>query len=132
MKSELVLWLEAKVKAAETIKAEAVKLNTPTGIAYWTGEINAYEAVLNQVSWIENDKRPQTIVIVNGRPVRVRTLDLGYEEILNLAFDPPQDALYSMTYARAAGPKPEGTMSPGDRVPIQEKTIFNAAITSGA
>lgn len=76
--------------------------------------------------------KPITI-IVNARPKTVTQRELGFREVVALAFDNPvfnNTIIYTVTYKRAEGNKPEGTMvDGGEPVRVKEGTIFNVART---
>jgi len=71
-------------------------------------------------------------VIVNGRPKVVTQKELTFDEVVALAFDSPptgQNIVFTVTYRRGEGNKPEGTMVEGETVKIKEGMIFNVTAT---
>jgi hypothetical protein len=71
-------------------------------------------------------------IIVNGRPKTIMQRELSFREVVALAFENPvfSDAIiYTVTYKRGHGEKPEGTMVDGDDVRVKEDMIFNVART---
>lgn len=71
-------------------------------------------------------------IIVNGREKVVTKDELSFDEIVALAFDNPPTGPYivfTITYRRGHGHKPEGTLLPGETVKIKEGMIFNVTAT---
>lgn len=82
------------------------------------------------------DKKDQPIdaitIIVNGRPKPVTQKELSFEEIVQLAFPgsvPNDTTVYTITYKRGHGHKPEGTLVAGEVVKVKEGMIFNVTAT---
>ncbi|NUR31441.1 MAG: Hsp70 family protein [Catenulispora sp.] len=71
-------------------------------------------------------------VFVNGRAKVVNTSEIGFEELVKLAFEHPPAGAYvtfTVTYSRAAGERPQGSLTEGSHVRIQDGTIFNVTAT---
>lgn len=71
-------------------------------------------------------------VIVNGREKVVTKKEMSFSEIVALAFDSPPmgpNIVFTVTYRRGEGNKPEGTMVDGDTVKIKDGMIFNVTAT---
>ena len=71
-------------------------------------------------------------VIVNGRKKVVRVETLTFNEVVALAFDPVPSGpnwVFTITYRRGHGNKPEGTLRPGESVKVKEGMIFNVTAT---
>ena len=71
-------------------------------------------------------------IIVNGRQKLVSTRELSFDQIVVLAFDnPPADenTIFTITYRRGDGKKPEGTLVKGEIVKVKEGMIFNVTST---
>lgn len=71
-------------------------------------------------------------IIVNARPKVVTKKELSFAEIIALAFDnPPQgpNIVFTVTYRRGEGQKPEGGLVEGETVRIKEGMIFNVTAT---
>ena len=71
-------------------------------------------------------------VIVNGREKVVRASELTFDEVVALAFDPVPSGpnwVFTITYRRGHGNKPEGTLRPGESVKVKEGMIFNVTAT---
>lgn len=83
------------------------------------------------------DERPEDHpreyeVIVNGRRKVVDQRELSFDVAVRLAFDPPpvgENVVITVTYSRAAGPRPAGTLTEGQTVKIKEGTVFNVTAT---
>jgi hypothetical protein len=72
-------------------------------------------------------------IIVNGRQKVVTVKELSFSDIVALAFDNPSTGpttVYTITYRRGHGDKPEGTLSEGQTVKIKEGMIFNVTATN--
>jgi hypothetical protein len=71
-------------------------------------------------------------IIVNGRNRVVTKRELSFAEVVALAFDPVptgQNIVFTITYRRGEGHKPEGTLVEGETVKIKEGMIFNVTAT---
>ena len=71
-------------------------------------------------------------VIVNGRPKEVTSKEASFEEIVALAFsNPPSgtNVLFTVTYRRGEGNKPEGSLVAGEDVKLKDGMIFNVTAT---
>ena len=71
-------------------------------------------------------------IIVNGREKVVSTKELSFTDIVTLAFDNPptgQYIVFTVTYRRGHGNKPEGTLVEGDTIKIKKGMIFNVTAT---
>ena len=74
----------------------------------------------------------QYTIIVNGRQKVVTSKELSFDEVVALAFDNPptgQNIIFTITYRRGEGNKPEGTLVEGETVKIKEGMIFNVTAT---
>jgi len=72
-------------------------------------------------------------IIVNGREKVFSEKKISFDEVVILAFgsvstDP--NVVYTITYKRGQGNKPEGTMVKGDEVTVKEGMIFNVTATN--
>lgn len=73
-----------------------------------------------------------TTIIVNGRPKEVTAEELSFVEVVRLAFDDAvfnETTIYTVTFKRGQGNKPEGTLVEGESVKVKEGMIFNVART---
>ena len=71
-------------------------------------------------------------IIVNGRRKVVSAKEMSFAEIIALAFDNPPTApniVFTVTYRRGVGNKPEGTLVDGETVKIKEGSIFDVTST---
>lgn len=71
-------------------------------------------------------------IVVNGRQKSVTKKELSFAEVVALAFDNPPtgpNILFTVTYRRGEGNKPEGTSVEGDTVKIKDGMIFNVTAT---
>lgn len=71
-------------------------------------------------------------IIVNARPKEVTAKELSFAEIVALAFDSPpagENIVFTVTYRKGEGNKPEGTLVEGDTVKIKDGMIFNVTAT---
>ena len=71
-------------------------------------------------------------IIVNGRQKEVTAKELSFAEIIALAFDNPPtgpNIVFTVTYRKGEGNKPEGTIVEGDTVKIKDGMIFNVTAT---
>jgi hypothetical protein len=79
-----------------------------------------------------DDKNKDITIIVNGRQKVVAKKDLSFAEIVALAFENPptgSNIVFTVTYRRGEGNKPEGTMVEGETVKTKEGMIFNVTAT---
>ncbi len=71
-------------------------------------------------------------IIVNGRQKVVADKEISFAEIVALAFDNPPtgpNIVFTITYRRGHGNKPEGTLVEGEPVKVKEGMIFNVTAT---
>lgn len=71
-------------------------------------------------------------IIVNGRQKTVAERELSFAEIVALAFDNPptgENIVFTITYRKGEGNKPEGTIVDGETVKIKNGMIFNVTAT---
>jgi hypothetical protein len=71
-------------------------------------------------------------IVVNGTQKSVAKDDLAFDEIVRLAFETPpfgENTLFSITYRRGHGNKPEGILAPGESVKVKEGMIFDVTAT---
>lgn len=77
-------------------------------------------------------KAKQYEVIVNGRQKVVSADELTFDEVVALAFDPVPGGpnwVFTITYRRGHGNKPDGTLQSGESVKVKEGMIFNVTAT---
>lgn len=71
-------------------------------------------------------------IIVNAQEFEVSKGDLSFDEVVNLAFPGgPRGGnwVYTVTYRRGHGQKPEGSLVPGGEVKVKDRMIFNVTQT---
>lgn len=69
-------------------------------------------------------------IIVNGREKTVTAKEMSFAEIVALANLPTgPNIVYTVTFKRGHGNKPEGTLVDGEVVKIKEGMIFNVTAT---
>lgn len=90
-------------------------------------EIQATEQA-NKQDDKERDK--QFTIIVNGREKVVTTKEISFAQVVALANLPSgPNIVYTVTYRRGEGNKPEGTLVEGETVKVKEGMIFNVTAT---
>lgn len=81
----------------------------------------------------DKDKPKKEItIIVNGREKTVGGKEIGFDELVKLAFDNPPTGefiCFTITYRKAEGSKHEGTLEEGGTVKSKNGTIFNVTAT---
>jgi hypothetical protein len=71
-------------------------------------------------------------IIVNGTQKTVQKDDISFDEIVSLAFENPpygENTLFTVTYRRGQGNKPEGILAPGESVKVKDGMIFDVTAT---
>ncbi|MBD2512708.1 multiubiquitin domain-containing protein [Nostoc sp.] len=71
-------------------------------------------------------------IVVNARQKVVTAKELSFTEIVALAFDNPPtggNIVFTLTYRKGEGNKPEGTLVEGETVKIKDGMIFNVTAT---
>lgn len=84
------------------------------------------------MSNLHQEKNKEYSIVVNGRQKTVTTIELSFAEIVALAFDNPpsgQNVLFTITYRKGHGNKPEGTLIDGEVVKVKDGMIFNVTAT---
>jgi hypothetical protein len=80
----------------------------------------------------DKDKDKNITIIVNGRQKVVSAKELSFAQVVALAFDTPptgQNIVFTVTYRKGEGNKPEGTMVEGDEVKVKDGMVFNVTAT---
>lgn len=80
----------------------------------------------------KDSKNREVTIIVNGREKTVTDKELSFEEIVDLAFDSPPsgpNVVFTITYRRGHGHRPEGSLKPGETVRVKDGMIFNVTAT---
>lgn len=71
-------------------------------------------------------------IVVNATQKTVQKDDITYDEVVRLAFETPpygENTLFSVTYRRGHGNKPEGILATGESVKVKEGMIFDVTAT---
>jgi hypothetical protein len=74
----------------------------------------------------------EVTIIVNARPKVVTAKEMSFADIVTLAFDSPptgENIVFTVTYRKGEGNKPEGTLVEGETVKIKDGMIFNVTAT---
>jgi hypothetical protein len=74
----------------------------------------------------------QFTIVVNAREKTFTGREISFNQVVELAFgsvSPNPNIVYSVTYKRGEGNKPEGSMEKGDTVKIKDGMIFNVTQT---
>lgn len=76
------------------------------------------------------DRKKQATIIVNGRPFQVAKDEISFEEVVRLAnLVSGPNIIYTVTYDRGHGNKPQGSLVAGGSVMVKEGMIFNVTAT---
>lgn len=73
-----------------------------------------------------------TTIIVNARQKEWAEKEITFEQVVQCAFESPpygDNTIFTVTYNRGHGDKPQGTMVDGDSVKVKEGMIFNVTAT---
>lgn len=76
--------------------------------------------------------KKEVMIVVNGTELTVEKDMLCFEEVIRLAYDNPpygENTLFSVTYRRGNGNKPDGSLTCGECVKVKERMIFDVTAT---
>lgn len=79
-----------------------------------------------------SDHDKDITIVVNGREKIVTGKELSFAQLVALAFDTPptgENIVFTITYRRGQGEKPEGSLVEGETVKIKKGMIFNVTAT---
>lgn len=78
------------------------------------------------------ENKKEVTIIVNGREKQFPKEEISFAEVVALAFDTPHspDTMYTVSYRRGHGNKPEGTLVEGQSVKVKDGMIFNVTATN--
>jgi hypothetical protein len=79
-----------------------------------------------------SDHDKDITIVVNGREKTVTGKELSFAQLVALAFDTPptgENIVFTITYRRGQGEKPEGSLVEGETVKIKKGMIFNVTPT---
>lgn len=72
----------------------------------------------------------EVTVIVNGRPKVVTTKELSFADVVTLSGLPTgPNIVFTVTYTRGEGHKPQGTLVEGQTVKVKNGMVFNVTAT---
>jgi hypothetical protein len=80
----------------------------------------------------KHDHDHETEIVINGRKKTVTKKELTFDEVVHLAFEPVPtgpNVLFTITYRRGQGNKPEGTLVQGETLKVKEGMIINVTAT---
>ncbi len=80
----------------------------------------------------DNHRDQDFTIVVNGREKTVTGKELSFAQLVALAFDTPptgDNIIFTITYRRGQGEKPEGSLVEGETVKIKKGMIFNVTAT---
>jgi hypothetical protein len=105
-----------------------VEVKSPDGvISLWEVEVE-FEPIFHASQMVS--------ITINGKSRLVTERVVDYNRItwwaFPFSFGEGERPVFSVTYHKAAGPKPDGILSPGGYVTLQEGTVFNVAHTGTA
>jgi hypothetical protein len=72
-------------------------------------------------------------IFINGREKQFVGKSISFDEVTAMAFgssSPGKNTIYTVTYSRGNGEKPEGTLVSGDSVKVKEGMRFNVTATN--
>jgi Multiubiquitin len=78
------------------------------------------------------DHGHQVTIIVNAREKKWTEKEISFEQVVKLAFPTPQpgeNIVYTVTYRKGEGRKPDGTLTEGESVKVKDGMIFNVTAT---
>ena len=76
--------------------------------------------------------KKEVTIVVNGTEHAVEKDDLCFDDVIQLAYDNPpygENTLFSVTYRRGNGNKPDGSLTTGECVKAKEGMIFDVTAT---
>jgi hypothetical protein len=80
---------------------------------------------------VHDEHGKEIAIIVNARPKTVSQRILTFDEVVTLAFGPPnyETTVYTVTYQKGDDKKPKGTLTRGESVHIRPGMIFDVIRT---
>lgn len=84
------------------------------------------------------ENKDRITIVVNGREKVIPSNlmspngELSFDQLVKIAFDPPPsgpDIVFTVSYRHGAGRPPEGRLVAGQRVKVQDGTVFNVSFT---
>jgi hypothetical protein len=80
----------------------------------------------------QDPSQRELTIVINGRSKTVSARELSFDQLVGLAFDPVpvgENIIFTITYRRGEGNKPEGSLVQGEKVKIKDGMIFNVKYT---
>ena len=72
-------------------------------------------------------------IIVNGVKRPIKTIEVSYHDIVNLGIRNPTGLIvYTVLYRGGVPPYQQGSLTPGQSMPVQDGMIFTVADTGAA
>ena len=74
----------------------------------------------------------EIMIVVNGTQKTVQKDDISFNEIVHLAYDNPpfgENTLFTVTYRRGQGSKPEGILADGESTKTKDEMVFDVTAT---
>ena len=71
-------------------------------------------------------------IVINGRQREVESGELGFDDLVDLAFDDPAKGaqiVFTITFREGGGRVTEGELDEGERLKIRDGTIINVTRT---
>ena len=81
----------------------------------------------------DEKKGKHTTIVVNGRQEEAEGKEIGFEEVVKLAYDPVpsgENVAIVVTFSGAKGPRHEGILGPGETVEIKNGTSFSVKVNN--
>ena len=81
---------------------------------------------------MSSSSEKEATIIVNGRPKALTAKEMSFIDVVLLAFDRSsmgENIIFTVTYRKGEGKKPEGTLVEGETVKIKDGMIFNVVRT---
>jgi len=95
--------------------------------------INGPELIhLKQDEHFHSEAPAEFKIVVNGQQKTVTGSTISFEQVVKLAFATPpygENTLFSVTFRKGHGHKPEGILDPGQSVRVKEGMIFDVTPT---
>lgn len=85
----------------------------------------------NQGASPSKEKDREFTIVVNARQKTTTQKELSFDEVVELAFGPPnyETSVYTVTYQKGEDKKPKGSLVRGETVKVKEGMIFDVIRT---
>jgi hypothetical protein len=77
-------------------------------------------------------KEKEITIVVNGTEHATQEQELTFEQLVEIAYGHPPEGgtiVYSITYERGQGNKPEGDLAPGETLKLKKEMLINVERT---